>query len=330
MYFGELSIDRKWDMFYSMVDNALEKIPHTFVEMSRYEKPWMTPKLKLLINSRYEAYRTKDFTVFNHLKKKVKEEIRKAKGLWLSKLKRAPQGIWKAVQHSSKPSKASDILFQDDTPIRDVADRLNATFAQAFSDSSLEEFSMSPNQRQWNPVCNQSITAFHLAKLKPGKASGNDGLSSRLLKAARDILAPPLTHIFCLSLSSCTVPSRWKTANVVPVPKKNCTSISDFRPISLLPLPSKILEKIVLTSVKDALIDLYGSNQFGFRPGSSTLLAHISIHDHITRQMDLPSSLSVVLITFDMKKAFDSLSHLCLLNSLSEGKLPTSEFRNLD
>ena len=111
-------------------------------------------------------------------------------------------------------------------------------------------------------------------------------------------------------------------ANVVPVPKKNCSSISDFRPISLLPLPSKILEKVVLTSIKDALVGLYGLNQFGFRPGSSTLLAHIAIHDFITRHLDLTTTLGVILITFDMKKAFDSLSHECLLNTLSEGNLP--------
>ena len=98
--------------------------------------------------------------------------------------------------------------------------------------------------------------------------------------------------------------------------------MSDFRPISLLPLPSKILERIVLSSVKDLLINIYGPNQFGFRPGSSTLLAHLLIHDYVTRQLDLVENSGVVLITFDMKKAFDSLSHACLLDSLAEGGLP--------
>ena len=135
-----------------------------------------------------------------------------------------------------------------------------------------------------------------------------------------------MTHIFCLSLSSCQVPSRWKTAHVVPIPKKSCSNITDFRPISLLPLPSKILERIVLTSVKSALIDSYGSNQFGFRPGSSTLLAHISLHDFVTRHMDRTTTHGVILVTFDMKKAFDSLSHASLLKSLSAVKNLPSNF----
>lgn len=57
---------------------------------------------------------------------------------------------------------------------------------------------------------------------------------------------------------------------------------------------------------------------------SSTLLAHISIHDFVTRQLDVPSTHGVALVAFDLKKAFDSLSHLCLLNTLSRLNLPSS------
>ena len=325
LYFEGTSIDEKCDVFYSMVNDALEKIPYTYVEMSPYEKPWMTPKLKLLINSRYEAYRSKKFDIFRHLKTKVNEEIRMAKGAWLCRLKRTPQSIWKAVRGSPKSSQAINTFFNDNSPTINVADRINEAFAEAFSEPSLGNFKGTSSQQvsgDWNPVCNQNIITRLVTKLKLGKAAGNDGLTPRLLKAACDILVPPLTHIFCLSLSCCEVPVRWKKANVVPIPKRNCSSASDFRPISLLPLASKILEKIVLASVKDSLINLYGRNQFGFRPGSSTLLAHITMHEFITRQLDLTTVHGVILITFDMKKAFDSLSHECLLNTLSDGGLP--------
>ena len=199
--------------------------------------------------------------------------------MWLADLKRKPQGIWKAVRGSSTSMKSSVPIFGENLSSSDVADKINQVFADAFSAQSIEDFHPPSNQSEWKPVCNQEVVRAQLRGLKVGKAAGNDNLTPRLLKAACDILVAPLTHLFCLSISCCVVPESWKIAHVVPIPKKTCASASDFRPISLLPVVSKILEKIVLSSVKDALISNYGRNQFGFRPGSSTLLAHISIHD---------------------------------------------------
>ena len=61
--------------------------------MSPNDKPWMTPKLKMLINSRYDAFRSKQFPKFIHLKEKVKKEIQKAKRAWLAELQKKPQGM---------------------------------------------------------------------------------------------------------------------------------------------------------------------------------------------------------------------------------------------
>lgn len=325
LYLSQDAIDEKCAMFYSMVNNALNEIPFTYVEMSKNEKPWMSPKLKLLINLRYEAYRMKQFQKFAHLKEKIKQEIKKAKGIWLSNLKRQPQGIWKAVQNSSNFKRIKANIINDGSPLSVTANRINEAFADAFSASSLTQFDDSKitGRQEWKPLCDQSVIGSLLTKLKDGKAAGNDNLTPRLLKAARDIIVSPLTHLCAISLSSCSVPECWKTAHVVPIPKKGCSTITDFRPISLLPIPSKILERIVLSSVQESLIKQYGSNQFGFRPGSSTLLAHITIHEYVTRQLDSPSTLGVALVTFDMRKAFDSLSHDSLLQSLAEGGLPS-------
>lgn len=326
MYLAPASLDAKCAFFYNSIHDALQTIPYTYVEMSSHEKPWMTPKLKLLINLRYEAFRSRHFDKFLHLKVKVKEEIKKAKAAWISKLKKKPQGIWKAIKDPSKSSHVRPYALYGNCSPTDIADNMNKVFAEGFSVPTIQEFTCSkPNLNEaWNPVCNQSVVYHHLKTLKSGKAAGNDNLTPRLLKASADILVNPLTHLFSLSLSSGVVPELWKTAHVVPVPKKSCSTVRDFRPISLLPLPSKILEKIVLTSVKEKLIGTYGNNQYGFRPGSSTLLAHISIEDFVTRHLDSTSTFGVLLIAFDMKKAFDSLSHACLLKSLTESGLPQS------
>ena len=77
------------------------------------------------------------------------------------------------------------------------------------------------------------------------KSSAIDGISSRILRDTILILSEQFTYIFNLSIRYNTFPDSWKIANVIPIPKEgNPLDINNYRPISLLPLPGKILEKI--------------------------------------------------------------------------------------
>ena len=82
-YRSNSNLDEKVNLLYERMRNALKYIPAKFVILSRNDKPWITPKLKLLINKRFEAYRAKDWQTFQHLKTKVKNEIQSAKRIWL-------------------------------------------------------------------------------------------------------------------------------------------------------------------------------------------------------------------------------------------------------
>ena len=85
-----------------------------------------------------------------------------------------------------------------------------------------------------------------LRMLKPGKAVRLDNIPARLLIDAADIVAKPLTQIINLSLKSGTVPKDWKSARVVPLFKKGkAEEMDNYRPISILPSVSKILERAV-------------------------------------------------------------------------------------
>ena len=172
-------------------------------------------------------------------------------------------------------------------------------------------FNASSLTKDWSVAIDVNLTSKLLTRLPPNKSSGSDNLSTRLLKFSNDVLAAPLTHIFAESILFSKVPVRWKAATVSPIPKVRNPSLADFRPISLLPLPSKMLEKIVLDSIKGHLIDLYGENQFGFRPQS--LNAHLAIHDYVTRSIDSSFCDGVAMIALDLSKAFDSLSQLIIL-----------------
>ena len=74
--------------------------------------------------------------------------------------------------------------------------------------------------------------------------------------------------------------------------------------------------------IKPNLLELYGPNQFGFRPKSSTLCALISLLDFITSRLDGNDVIGVALVSFDMSKAFDRLSHNHLLETLMKSSLP--------
>ena len=76
------------------------------------------------------------------------------------------------------------------------------------------------------------------------KANGPDGISAYMLKATADSIAPPLTNLFILSISNGIFPKSWKEARIAPIHKlKTKHSPSGYRPISLLSILSKLLEK---------------------------------------------------------------------------------------
>lgn len=139
-----------------------------------------------------------------------------------------------------------------------------------------------------------------------------------MLKSTASSIAYPLSHIFNLLLQSGILPSDWKHSHVVPIPKTKSpsSSPSDYRPISLLPIISKVLERHVYNFIFDFCNrhDVISNSQFGFRPGFSTVSALLSFTHHCFSLLD--SRNSVCSIFFDLRKAFDSVPHklvLCLL-----------------
>ena len=82
--------------------------------------------------------------------------------------------------------------------------------------------------------------------MKPKRSTGYDGVSNKLLKQISQQIIKPLTHLINLSIDTNYVPPEWKTARIIPLyksgPKDDC---SNYRPISLLPTISKVVEKVI-------------------------------------------------------------------------------------
>ena len=115
----------------------------------------------------------------------------------------------------------------------------------------------------------------------------------------------------------------WKIADVAPVPKSTGKTIDDYRPISLLPIPAKLAEKLILKDMRSIFTRLLGVNQFGIRKNSSTTHAIIATHDYLTRIADDPDIGAAVFIAFDFSKAFDKIGHCELIHRAEEVNLPS-------
>ena len=87
-----------------------------------------------------------------------------------------------------------------------------------------------------------------LKALNPNKAHGWDNISVKMIKICGEHISTPLELIFNYCVQNSCYPSRWKRGNIAPVHKKSDKNdIKNYRPISLLPIFSKIFEKIILT-----------------------------------------------------------------------------------
>lgn len=151
------------------------------------------------------------------------------------------------------------------------------------------------------------------------KSVGYDGLRVDIIKNCAYSLLEPLSIVFNLSFTQGIFPDGLKTAVVIPIYKSGAKDdLSNYRPISLLPSVSKILELIVKNRLISFLNDakFFSERQFGFLSGRSTdgaLLSHVTdIVSHIER-----GSFSVA-IYMDIKKAFDTVDHTILLEKLEK------------
>ena len=158
---------------------------------------------------------------------------------------------------------------------------------------------MSPYLDEFSPVTSETVEK-QLRSIDTSKASGSDGISGLLLKRCATVLAPSLTRIFNTSIVTGTVPHLFKKATITPIHKSGDKSqAGNYRPISLLPIVSKILEKVVSTQFKEYLNEhnFLPSEQFAYRQGHSAEDA-VTLHSCFTpgvwrnggRELDFPLS----------------------------------------
>ena len=125
-------------------------------------------------------------------------------------------------------------------------------------------------------------------------------------------IVKPLMIIFSNSLNQGVFPDQWKKANITPIHKKgNKSDITNYRPISVLPLCGKIFEKLLYNAIYSYFNDndMFDINQSGFRKGDSCINQLIAITHEIFHSFDVNPSLETRGVFLDISKAFDRVWH---------------------
>ena len=179
-----------------------------------------------------------------------------------------------------------------------------------------DSFDFGENKLEFKKVSQESILKT-LKNLDINKASGIDNITGKFLRDGAKILALPISQICNLSITTSSFPDDCKMAKLKPLFKKGSkTDPKNFRPISLLPLISKVVERIIYDQTMDFLTEnkvLY-KFQSGFRKNHSTDFCLSYLTDKISSGFD--EGLMTGMILIDLQKAFDTIDHEILIAKL--------------
>ena len=270
-----------------------------------------------------------DWAKYKGTKCFVTNLIRKSKRMYVQESidenKGNPKGIWKALKSLIKSQKSNEIteLKRDDGSMETdrvaISNMLNDFFVNfpqpsndqtnQFDTTNIEEYVSSKIGNfvtQFNiPEITVDETKKYIDKLSLSKATGPDGISVKVLKLISPVFVEPLTKLFNISITKGFFPNKWKVARVSPLFKDGAHDIrGNYRPISVLPVFSKLLEKHVAGFFMDYLArnDLLYDLQSAFREGHSTESALIKLTDQIL--FDLDQDKVTGMVSVDFKKSF--------------------------
>ena len=294
------------------------------VKLTRPPAPWMQDPEIVQSRNQLEDLRKRKVTesdeyrkVRNNHKKIVKNK--KSSFIRKSLSSKNSKEVWQTIHRILKPQ-SSRIKFEPETlnqHYTTLASRLCNKDNTAFNAEELiaELGADDATKIQFRPATYEEVTKI-ISSLRNDCSSGYDGIPIKYLKPVSDYITSPLVHIINNSIKTGIFPEKWKTARVCPIPKvKNPTVAKDFRPVSILPVLSKVFEKIILMQILEHIeSSVYNQTQSGFRKGHSTSTILLKLRDAIRKSMNKNEITLAVMI--DYSKAFDTIDHSIMVRKL--------------
>ena len=319
------------------LDIMEECVPQRVLQNRKRNLPWLTKNIIRHMRKRNSLFqgakRTADparFNKYKRMRNKVTAMLRSAKQKYFDSLSTAGnKKFWKTVKLLNKQQVSIPTLQEDGVSAvtdEEKSNMLNEYFSKCWNHSEpplSDSFANDPVEQDDSTVdllCSTDEIIHLIQGLDVTKANGPDGISARMLKATASSIAPSLTKLFNLSISRGHFPTPWKGARVVPIPKSSSAkcSPSGYRPISLLSVLSKLLEKHFFSLITEHLDEHHPLSpaQWGFQKGKSIITALLSAtHDWLSQ---LDQNKDICCVFFDFQKAFDTVPHKSLMERLSQ------------
>ena len=336
------------EILTSNITSILDKLaPVKTIQIKSNYAPWLNDKLKAMMRKRDEAQRNasrsgnmEDWRLYKNLRNSTTSALKDAKKDWESKridnVANQPRDMWANLKRIMKwkSSGPPTQLVKDGivvTSPSELANTMNEFFIEKVKnfEKNLPPPTGYPlahlKEIMKNRTCHFSFHPVHpkevediISKLRNSGSTGIDEINTTVIKQIMHEIIPALTHVINTSLSTLTFPECWKKAKIIPLLKKgDPLQPKNYRPVSLLPVLSKILERVVYTQVIEYLDrnGLFHPSHHGSRAGHSTTTALIEMYDQWLEGIENNEMTAVMMI--DLSAAFDLVNHDLFLQKLA-------------
>lgn len=281
---------------------------------------------------------------YKNLRKKIYRSVRRDKREWADKIAdtaeaAAKRGDMRDLYNATKTlagknrpkkrplrSKAGDLITTAEGQLLRWREHFTEVFLSSITNDNLQDPQPLAGISNKLDISTDppSATEIHSAirTLKDGKAPGSDLIASEMLKSdissAVNMLTPLLSDIWDQEL----IPEEWRTGLLITVPKKgDLSKCCNWRGITLLPIPSKVLSKIILDRLSKAVEPLIRNEQAGFRPGRSCTDQINTLRIILEQASEFQNEIHALFVDFE--KAFDTLHWSAIWSRLEEVGVPT-------
>ena len=328
------TVQSQWMCFYNTITSLLNThLPFKTIKKFDTDKPWVTEDFKSMISIRQSAWKSGNTTKFNIYRNKVNrasKHLRKRyydrniNGLQHSN----PRQWWNKTQTLiGRKSKTNQLVGlcseQSNGDYMELSEKINNFFHSVSSHLPplpVPVFNCNDITHQYT-ISIEEVERV-LMNTDISKANGPDDIPRWILRDLAGVISAPICAIFNTSLREGKLPTQWKRADVVPIPKSNPPKSiqSDLRPISLTSVLSKHLESFVGKWILECIEDKLDNTQYGGLRGLSTTHALVDMLQHWHTMIHMHETVRIMFI--DYSKAFDSVDHNILLKKFQRLDVP--------